>query len=257
MRTRAADLAIVSLALLPPILLAAGSAQAQIPDKFTNLQVLSKEIAKPELLETMKGFSMSLGVRCTYCHVGEEKPGVPPFTGFQFAPDDKAPKATARAMMKMMSDVNLKYLSEIRTGRDARVQVSCMTCHRGVAVPQPIGQLLLETIREKGIEAGTGKYRELRGQHLGGMAYDFGEAPLSEVARALIADKKVEDALSVAKLNAEFHPASARSQFALGEIYAAKGDKASAADAYRKALELEPGLEPAKKRLAEVTKGGS
>jgi tetratricopeptide (TPR) repeat protein len=44
----------------------------QIPDKFTNLQVLPKDLGKRELLETMKNFTRALGVRCQFCHIGEE-----------------------------------------------------------------------------------------------------------------------------------------------------------------------------------------
>ena len=45
-----------------------GSASAQIPDKFTNLKVLPKKIAKDDLISTMRQFSIGLGVRCNHCH---------------------------------------------------------------------------------------------------------------------------------------------------------------------------------------------
>ena len=48
-------------------------AQAQLPDKFTNLKVLPKDISKAELQSTMRGFAFALNVRCEHCHV--EKPG--------------------------------------------------------------------------------------------------------------------------------------------------------------------------------------
>ena len=37
---------------------------AQIPDEFTNLKILDKDIGKQQLLGIMKGFSGALGVRC-------------------------------------------------------------------------------------------------------------------------------------------------------------------------------------------------
>jgi len=52
-------------------------------------------------------------------------------------------------------------------------------------------------------------------------------------------------------------PRPARVFFTLGELYAGKGDEARAADAYRKAIEIDPEMEPAKKRLADITKPGS
>ena len=35
------------------------------PDSFTNLKVLPKTIGKQELVATMRGFALGLGVRCT------------------------------------------------------------------------------------------------------------------------------------------------------------------------------------------------
>src|SRR5262249_53222509 len=94
------------LTILSALGLGVSAASAQIPDKFTNLQVLPKETSKADLMDVMKGFTAALGVRCTYCHVGEEKPGLNAFQGFKFDADDKVPKKVARAMMKMMADVN-------------------------------------------------------------------------------------------------------------------------------------------------------
>ena len=50
----------------------ASVALAQIPDKFTNLKVLPKDIAKRDLVETMRSFSMALGVTCQHCHVEKD-----------------------------------------------------------------------------------------------------------------------------------------------------------------------------------------
>jgi predicted TPR repeat methyltransferase len=68
---------------------------------------------------------------------------------------------------------------------------------------------------------------------------------------------KVDEALVLEKMNVELHPDSARAFFTLGELHAGKDDKAAAADAYRKALTIDPKMEQAKKRLAEMTKNGS
>src|SRR4051794_40508802 len=72
----------------------------QIPDKFTNLQVFSKETTKKELMKTMRGFSFSLGVRCEYCHVQKAD------SKFDFSADDKAEKKSARTMLKMVAEIN-------------------------------------------------------------------------------------------------------------------------------------------------------
>src|SRR6187402_2128823 len=49
-------LAVICAALV----LAATSASAQIPDKFTNLKVLPKDTPKPELVKIMRGFAGDL-----------------------------------------------------------------------------------------------------------------------------------------------------------------------------------------------------
>ncbi|MBI3449029.1 MAG: c-type cytochrome [Acidobacteria bacterium] len=246
-----------ALVLVAAALLGAGSASAQIPDKFKNLQVLPRDISKADLIESMKQLTNALGVRCTYCHVGEEKAGAPPFQDFKFDSDDRAPKVTARAMMKMTADVNSKYLAEIKTGRDRKVQVTCMTCHHAVAIPQTIGDIVLDLVAEKGVATAEAKYRELRKQYEGRAAYDFGEFALHDVIRVLANKGQVDDAIVLEKMNVELHPDSSRAFFTLGELYAGKDDKAAAADAYRKALAISPDMEQAKKRLAEVTNAGS
>src|SRR4051812_13606150 len=70
---------------------------------FKNLQVFPKDIARPQLLANMRFFSQSLGVRCTFCHVGVE--GQPPST-FDFASDAKKEKLIARKMLAMVQRIN-------------------------------------------------------------------------------------------------------------------------------------------------------
>ncbi len=47
-------------------------ADAQMPANFTNLQYFPKTISRQELIGNMRGFSFSLGVRCQFCHAGNE-----------------------------------------------------------------------------------------------------------------------------------------------------------------------------------------
>ncbi len=47
----------------------------QTPPPPANLQVLPKDIPRPELLATMRGFAGGLGVMCNYCHVMEGRGG--------------------------------------------------------------------------------------------------------------------------------------------------------------------------------------
>src|SRR3954467_6116960 len=54
------------------------------PPPPQNLQILPKDIARPELLATMRGFTQALGVQCNYCHIAEGQGG-----RNDFAADDK------------------------------------------------------------------------------------------------------------------------------------------------------------------------
>jgi hypothetical protein len=104
---------------------------AQLPAKFTNLQVLPKDIQRPELLATMKNFALSLGVRCEHCHVGEGND----LSKFDFASDTKPAKATARRMLRMTMDLN-KQVAEVGEPAAAGVpKITCFTCHRGATKP--------------------------------------------------------------------------------------------------------------------------
>ena len=97
---------------------------------FKSLKVLPKTIARADLLNTMKTFSQSLGVRCTFCHVGEEGK---PLSTFDFASDAKDKKKTARAMLAMVTMLNSKVLPDATGLPDAKI--TCYTCHRGSTKP--------------------------------------------------------------------------------------------------------------------------
>lgn len=81
----------------------------------------------------MTGFTRSLGVRCQYCHVGEEGAD---FLTWDFASDAKPMKATTRGMMEMTWQINTQTLPTIETlGGAEDWRVTCWTCHRGATTP--------------------------------------------------------------------------------------------------------------------------
>jgi Photosynthetic reaction centre cytochrome C subunit len=107
-----------------------GRASAQIPERFTNLQVLEKDIARTALVTVMRGFAIELGVRCEHCHVGAGND----LSTFDFASDARPAKATARRMMRMIDRVRREDLQGI--GDPARQpKLTCFTCHRGARTP--------------------------------------------------------------------------------------------------------------------------
>jgi predicted Zn-dependent protease len=224
----------------------------QIPDKFTNLQVLPKDIGKGGLLDVMKGFTSALGVRCQHCHIGEEGK---PLTTFDFVSDTKTTKQTARVMLRMVQTINNEHLAKIEKKSADALQVNCITCHRGEnRPPRALEEILLEITSAQGVEEAIKKYHELREKHYGGFAYDFREGALNRLSQQLQAAGKTDDAIAILKLNVQVNPNSALALFFLGEIYLAKGEKALAMENYKKALSLEPANPFAKKRLEELTK---
>lgn len=106
------------------------AAPPQLPAKYTNLQVLSKDITQQELIAVMRGAAIGLGVRCWYCHEGTGDD----FSTFNFAADTKEPKATARAMMKMTTQINA-MLKDVGPHKGEAAKVTCQTCHRGSTAP--------------------------------------------------------------------------------------------------------------------------
>ena len=81
------------------------------------------------LLSIMEfGFTRSLGVDCTHCHV----PG-------DWASEAKVQKQIARDMSKMTGRINRELLREVKAfeGRKGRNMplVNCTTCHRGAIKP--------------------------------------------------------------------------------------------------------------------------
>jgi Photosynthetic reaction centre cytochrome C subunit len=109
----------------------AGGRAGQPPAAPQNLQVMPKDVSREQLLATMRGFTAGLGVQCNYCHVQEGRGG-----RNDLASDEKAPKKTARVMMKMMATVNDTLASGLGKTPADITKVECVTCHRGEAIPK-------------------------------------------------------------------------------------------------------------------------
>src|SRR5262245_42302497 len=171
------------------------------PPAPSNLQVLPKDISRDQLLQTMQAFSQSLGVQCNYCHVFEGRGG-----RNDMASDEKPPKKTARQMLVFARELNEKLPGVVGKSADATTRVGCATCHRGVPMPRTLMQVLNETVGAKGIDAAVAQYRELRTQYYGGMAYDFSEGGLINMAQAATSADKADNAIAWLNLNLEFYP---------------------------------------------------
>ena len=107
----------------------AGGAPAAPP---ANLQVLPKDIPRPQLLQAMQAFNQALGVQCSHCHqfIG---PGDPMN---DMASDVKPQKNAARAMLRMVQAINPQVASGVNKTAETATRVGCWTCHRGQAIPE-------------------------------------------------------------------------------------------------------------------------
>ncbi len=211
---------------------------AQIPDHFTNLTVLSKTISKDDLIGVMRNFTEGLGVRCNFCHVGEEGK---PISTYDFASDDKDNKRIARVMLKMTNNINDDYIAQLKDFGENIIEVKCVTCHHGVKQPKTLAQDLMGVIKRKGVDEAVNTYHDLYKQYYGGFSYNFKDNSLSELIHMLIEDKNYDAAVKISNLNIEMYPNSGLAYFALGESYEASGDKTKAVENIKKAIELSPG----------------
>ena len=225
--------------LLAGALLAA-PAGAQVPDEFTNLKIFDKNIGKQELIGYMKGWTKALGVRCNHCHVGPDN-----LQGMDFATDEKEHKRATRAMVKMVMTINNEYLGswqgEAHEDDGQKHGVTCFTCHRGQPEPPAkITSILGETAMKDGADAAIAQYKELKQEHYGSGLYDFREGVFGELAQEAVEAGDVDGAVQILRSALELYPESADLNAFLGMGLIQADDTAGAADAFDKALSLDP-----------------
>jgi len=222
----------------------------QIPERFTNLQVLPEDISRGELVGLMRSFTFATGLRCSSCHVGEEGD---PLESYDFASDEKASKRKAREMIRMVGAINDTYLAALPDR--AGVRVGCVTCHHGVRRPEDIEAILTRVAEEGGVPAAVDRYRALRDEYYGSAAYDFRERPVVNAAGARARAGDVEGARTLLEMITELEDETWASWFTLGQLHEQQGDIPAAIDAYERSLAQRPDNPVARARL-ETLRGG-
>ena len=223
-------------------------ASAQIPEEFSNLQLLPKDIGQRDLVNIMRAFAGALGVRCNHCH---DVPNPETLEGSNFASDDKETKQIARVMMRMTDAINGTHLPEI--GRSEITRVKCATCHHGLAKPTTLRDELLTEYGEKGVDGVKAMYEELREKYYGEGVFNFNQFALTSIAERLAMDHQdMAGAKAMLEYNLEFFPDSAYTYGMIGRLGAMSGDTAGAIAAFEKALELEPENDWFKGQLARL-----
>jgi tetratricopeptide (TPR) repeat protein len=237
----------IVVALAVTALASASSAQKKPDDEAPkNLKVLPRHSSRKVVFGIMRGYASSLGVNCAYCHV-EGADG-----HLDFAKDDKRTKRVARQMIRMVRDINTRVLDKIEDRPTPIVQVGCVTCHRAVARPKPLGQVMLESMAAGGLDSARRAYKRLHDDYYGRAAYDFGEPSLTRTAVDLIFASRYDDALKIMQLNGEQFPTSSNVPSYIGDVHLAMGDTTAALADYEKALARDSTNNTAKFRLHQL-----
>lgn len=256
MKLRHLSFATLSIAVVPALLFAqgggGGGANAQPPK---NLQVLPKDMPRPQVVAVMQQFTAALGVNCAYCHAVDTtvaaQPGRPPV--LDQASDAKETKKVAREMLKMVMDINGKYLPATGRTTAERFKVSCETCHHGLNRPQSLRNALADAVEAKGADSATTLYKALRTKYYGSAAYDFGESSLNLAAQEIARLKDQRPAaIKLAQLNLEFYDKSAPTYQTLANLSLAGGDTAAAVAAITKAIALQPNNQQYQQMLQRI-----
>ena len=194
-------------------------------------------------LPDMQAVAAALGVTCDYCHAGR---GAEP----RLTAAGKPLLEVGRGMIAMTALLNATVQAATGKPERAAASVTCATCHRGVAIPRPLTDILLVTGVREGADAAVKQYRDLRSRYYGRGAYDFGEETLLSVARRL-ANARPEVAIPLAELNMEFFPKSVNTLVTKAIAQSGRDDEAAVAT-LKQALELDPGNAEIQGRLYQI-----
>ncbi len=173
----------------------------------------------------MPAIAQALGVQCAFCHSG------PRTTQSKYE--------IARAMIAMTRDLNAKVQAATGKAPAEATQVTCVTCHRGVAVPGQLSDIIAKTALADGPDAAIAQYRDLRQRYYGGQAYDFREDTLLDAGEKLIRVKP-QNAIPILRVNLEFYPKSVRSYAEIAFAYTRGLDDEAAIVELEKAVAIEP-----------------
>ena len=186
----------------------------------------------------MQEIAQALGVKCEYCHAGMGRGAGPAAAG---RAEGQAPSRVeiGRGMIAMTREINEKIVAATGKPATEATRVTCITCHRGVAIPGQLSDIIAKTAVEKGPDEAVAQYRDLRAQYYGRQSYDFGEETLLTSAQQVVRVKPASS-IPLLRLNLEFYPKSVRSYAQIAFAYTRSLDDESAITTLEKALEIEP-----------------
>ncbi|MCV2367600.1 DUF2306 domain-containing protein [Roseateles oligotrophus] len=118
-----------------------------------------------------------------------------------------------------------------------------------------IADTLSATLLSGGIDQALIQYHELKAS--APTLYNFDQSELRKLAKKLSADHRLDDAISILRLNVEAYPQSARAYARLAEGYLAAGKQAEALINCQHALKLDPSDDVATALLHQLRAAGS
>lgn len=111
-----------------------------------------------------------------------------------------------------------------------------------------IASAILETYSNEGVSKGHEQYEKLKVDP----EYNLNEREMNRTGYGLMQSGKLKEAIDVFKINVAEFPISANTYDSLGEAYLADGQKDLALKNYKKAVELDPKNDNAKKIIKEL-----
>lgn len=117
------------------------------------------------------------------------------------------------------------------------------------AARERVRESILARVREQGPEAAVAEMRRISRLP---DAPRLGEADLNRLGYRLLAHDDAETAIAIFRVNVRLHPGSANVYDSLAEAYLTAGQLDEAERNYRRALELDPSLDSARRGLHEI-----
>lgn len=230
------DTLILALATSALILICQGARGDVFADP-KNLQVLPSDISPDELRRTMVGFSGALNAQCSYCHMVDNDLLMP---NPDYSDDSKWTKKIAREMLKMVADINGRVSNIEASPRQQKVQVACITCHRGQYRPVLILSALEEARDVGGIDAVIAKYSELRERYFGNHTYDLRPSTLAGFARKVASEGDTDGSIKILDFANQNFPDQERVLFALARVHQQRNENDQAIEFLRRLVQQFP-----------------
>jgi len=196
------------------------AARAQLPKQPKNLQVLPKDLSTDSVFTIMLGVANALGVTCGSCHPGGDNRT---WDSTNFTGDVKPMKATARAMFRLVNQLNGELLPAIMNRGAAAVPVTCATCHRGATRPVTIEDSISRVLERQGVDSAIAEYQRIRERYAGRMTFDLTAYPLRTIALRLANTSRFPEAIKLLEFDVQLFPENKDIAGTLGRVYKAAG----------------------------------